>query len=149
MRRTGRLLVLAPPPHGPAYDIVLLAHILAVIAAFGAVVTAGASALSLARPGPPPERVVRYYRPGVNWAGRVVFLVPVLGVVLMALSKGAWTFADGWILIGLVLWVVAASLAEMVLWPTERRLQEAVARLGDGSEGSGGSVAPHPDVGPG
>jgi hypothetical protein len=53
-------------------------------------------------------------------------VVPVLGVVLMAMSHGDWTFADGWITAGLVLWAVAAVAAEMVLWPAEQRLQAAV-----------------------
>lgn len=109
------------------YDIVLLAHILAVIASFGVVVVAGAYALALSRPGPMADSVARYYRPGINWAGRVLFAVPVLGLVLMAMSHGDWTFSDAWILIGIVLWVIAASLAEMALWPSERRLQELVS----------------------
>ncbi len=122
-------MVAAEHARGPGYDIVLLAHVLAVVAAFGAVAVAGAYAVVVSRPGPIPESVVRYYRPGVNWAGRVLFAVPVLGLVLMAMSNGDWTFSDTWIAIGLVLWVVAASLAEMALWPSERRLQEAVTGL--------------------
>jgi hypothetical protein len=117
------------PSRNAGYDVVLLAHILAVIASFGAVVVAGAYAIVLSRPGPIPDGVARYYRPGVNWAGRVLFAVPVLGFVLMAMSDGDWTFSDGWIVIGLVLWVAAASVAEMALWPSERRLQELVAGL--------------------
>ena len=58
--------------------------------------------------GPESEAVRRYYRPGVNWAGRVLFLVPVFGVALIAMSHGDWSFSDGWIAIGLVLWAVAA-----------------------------------------
>jgi hypothetical protein len=109
-----------------AYDLVLLAHVLAGLVALGAVAAAGLSALALRRWGPTSEPVRRYYRPGVNWAGRILFVVPVLGVVLMAMSHGDWTFADGWITAGLVLWAVAAVAAEMVLWPAERRLQVAV-----------------------
>ena len=68
----------------------------------------------------------RYYRPGVNWAGRVLFLVPVLGVGLVAMGHGEWSFSDGWILAGFVLWAAVGVGAEMALWPAERRLQEAV-----------------------
>ena len=90
-------------------------------------VVAGAYAWALRRSGPGSEPVRRYYRPGVNWAGRVLFLVPVLGVALMAMSHGDWSFGDGWIAIGLALWAGVAVVAEMALWPAERRLQEAVA----------------------
>jgi len=118
---------MAVHPRDAAYDLVLVAHVLAGLAGLGAVAAAGLSALALLRWGRASEPVRRYYRPGVNWAGRVLFVVPVLGLALMAMSGGDWTFADGWITAGLILWVVAALAAEMVLWPAERRLQAAVA----------------------
>jgi uncharacterized membrane protein len=119
--------LLADHSRGAAYDVVLLAHVLAVLAGFGAVAVAGAYALALSRSGPASESVRRYYRPGVNWAGRVLYLVPVLGVALMAMSQGDWSFSDGWILAGLVLWALTAVAAEMALWPAERKLQSAVS----------------------
>jgi hypothetical protein len=109
------------------YDIVLLAHVLSALVGFGAVVVAGAFALVLSRFGPGSEAVRRYYRPGVNWAGRVLFLVPILGVVLVLMSHGQWSFSDGWIMGGLGLWALAAVGAEMALWPAERQLQQAVS----------------------
>jgi hypothetical protein len=114
---------------GAAYDVVLVAHILLAVAALVAVITAGVAALSLSRPGPVSDGLRRYYRPGVNWAGRTLLLVPVLGVALVAMSKGQWSFSDRWVVVGSLLWVVAASLAEVLLWPSERQLQAEVARL--------------------
>jgi hypothetical protein len=108
------------------YDLVLLAHVLAALIGLGTVAVAGGYALALSRAGPGSEAVRRYYRPGVNWAGRILFLVPVFGVLLIAMSKGAWSFSDSWISIGLVLWAFAAVVGEMALWPAERRLQAAV-----------------------
>jgi hypothetical protein len=131
---------LAEHARSAAYDIVLLGHVLSALAGYGVLVVAGAYALALGRPGPTSEPVRRYYRPGptsepvrryyrpgVNWAGRVLALVPVLGAVLVAMSKGDWSFSDEWIIIGLLLWAVSAAVAEMGLWPTERRLQAALA----------------------
>ncbi len=129
MGRAPRWIEAAVPSPSAAYDIVLLAHILAVVAALVAVVVAGASAAALSRPGPIPQHLSRYYRPGVNWAGRVLFAVPVLGFVLITLSEGQWAVSDRWVVIGLVLWLAAATLAEAVLWPAERRLQEGVGRM--------------------
>jgi hypothetical protein len=111
---------------GPAYDVVLLAHVLSALIGFGAVVVAGGYALALLRSGPDNGAVRRYYRPGVNWAGRILFLVPVLGVALIAQSHGHWAYSDGWIGLGLVLWAFAALVAEMALWPAERQLQTVV-----------------------
>ncbi len=110
-----------------AYDVVLLGHVLTALVAFGVVALAGGYALALRRAGPPSEAVRRYYRPGVNWAGRALVLVPVFGVALMAMSGGDWSYADGWVLGGILLWVAAALVAEMVLWPGERALQVEVA----------------------
>jgi hypothetical protein len=111
--------VAGPPSHSAAYDLVLLAHLLSALVGFGAVVVSGVFAVVLARSGPESEA-------GVNWAGRVLFLVPVFGAILVLISKGAWSFSDRWVVIGLVLWAVVAFGAEMALWPAERKLQVAV-----------------------
>jgi uncharacterized membrane protein len=131
------LLAASAPARDAAYDLVLLAHVLAVLVGLGAVVVAGGYAVALGRSRPPSDAVRRYYRDGVNWAGRVLFLVPVLGVVLIAMSHGQWSYSDSWVQIGLALWAAAAATGEMILWPAERRLQAAVAD----AQGS-------PDVGP-
>lgn len=120
-------LVASSLARSPAYDVVLLAHVLSALIGFGAVVVSGGYALALLASGTGGEAVRRYYRPGVNWAGRVIFLVPVLGVVLIALSHGRWAYSDGWIGLGLVLWAFAALVGEMALWPAERRLQAVVS----------------------
>lgn len=109
------------------YDVVLLAHVLCALVGLGAVVVAGGCGWALLRSGQGSEALRRYYRPGVNWAGRIIDLVPVFGVALIGMSRGAWSFSDGWISIGLVLWAVAASVGELALWPAERRLQQAVS----------------------
>ncbi len=88
----------------------------------------GGYALALGRSGPETASVRRYYRPGVNWAGRVLVAVPVLGAALVAMSGGDWSFSDDWVVVGLVIWMVATVLAEAGLWPIERRLQAGVAR---------------------
>jgi uncharacterized membrane protein len=109
------------------YDLVLLAHVLSALVGFGAVVVAGGYAMGLLRSGRGSDGVRRYYRPGINWGGRIIWLVPVFGVALIQMSHGDWTFSEGWITAGLMLWVVSALVGEMALWPTERKLQAWVA----------------------
>ena len=121
------VLMAAEHARGAVYDLVLLAHVLAAVAGFGAVAVAGACALALSRSGPASESLRRYYRPGVNWAGRILFLVPVFGVALIAMGQGDWSYSEGWVAIGIAMWAAAAVAAEMALWPVERRLQVAVA----------------------
>ena len=147
-------LVAGVDDNSAAYDLVLLAHVLSALVAVVALVVAGGFALALrgalGRDGPLPVAVVRYFRPGVNWVGRVLFLVPVLGVVLVAMSGGQWGYSDGWVTIGLGAWVVVAFVAEGVLWPAERRLQGLVAARESlvGAAGSG-VAAPEGEHGPG
>ena len=145
----------ALPPHvpvtiasttSPGYDLVLLAHVVTAVVGLVALGVAAGSALALrgvlARGAPVPAALARYYRPGVNWAGRVLFLVPVFGLALLAMSGGQWGFADTWVSVGMAGWALVAVVAEAVLWPEERRIQSVVASVtavdgGAGPDGAG------------
>ncbi len=140
MTHTEGYLLAVTHARDAGYDIILLAHVLSAAVSLVALVIAGANAWVLRRSGPSSDAIRRYYRPGVNWAGKVLFLVPILGVVLMVRSHGDWSFSDQWIMIGLALWAVAAIVAEMYLWPAERRLQEAVSTLEPVGGGADGGV---------
>jgi hypothetical protein len=142
-----------PEPTGPAFDIVLLLHIGCVLIAIVTVVISAAQAgrlrgLGLADPSrdpdlwaesPPPAELLRYYRPGPNYAGRVIWGVPIFGFILLGLSHDYYRFSQAWILTGLAIFIVVALLGEVLLWPTERRLQRLVQV--SISEAAGPSVA--------
>jgi hypothetical protein len=119
----------------PGYDLVLLAHVLAAVVGLVALAVAAGSALALGgvlrRGAPVPDALARYYRPGVNWAGRVLFLVPVFGMALLVMSGGQWDFGDTWVSLGMAVWAGVAVVAEAYVWPEERRLQEVVAAVRD------------------
>ena len=124
-------------PSGAAFDVVLLLHVACAVAGLVTTVAAAATATRLRRllraSAPLPEPLRRYFRPGVNWAGRSVYGIPVFGFALLAMSQGAYALGDGWVLAGLVLFAAVALLAEGVLWPAERRLQAAVGDAGTGA----------------
>lgn len=123
-------------PSGAAFDVVLLLHVACVLAGLVTTVTAAATASRLRRllgaGAPIPEALHRYFQPGVNWAGRAIYGIPVFGFALLAMSDGAYALGDGWVLAGLVLFLAAAALCEAVLWPAERRVQTAVSETGAG-----------------
>jgi uncharacterized membrane protein len=73
-----------------------------------------------------PEPLVRYFRPGVNWAGRTIYGIPVFGFALLGMSHGSYALTDSWVLTGVVLFVVAAVACEGWLWPAERQVQAGV-----------------------
>ena len=118
-------------PDGTAFDIVLLLHAACAIAGVVTMLTATATAGRLRRllsaAAPLPEALRRYFRPGVNWAGRTIYGVPVFGFALIAMSQGAYALGAGWILAGLALFAGVVLLGEGVVWPAERRLQAAVS----------------------
>ena len=116
-------------PTGALYSTLVVTHVLSAVVGFGAVVLTGVQAKRAQR-GPSvagADGVRRYFRPGPNWAGRVVYAVPVLGFASIAASHGAWSADDAFVLFGLALWLVAALLAELVVWPAERRIQLLVS----------------------
>lgn len=117
-------------PDGAVFDIVLLVHVGCVVVGLVTTATAAATATRLRRllgsPVPLPEPLRRYFRPGINWAGRTVYGIPVFGFALLALSQGAYALGQGWVLGGLALFAGVALVGEGVLWPTERRLQVAL-----------------------
>lgn len=127
-----QVAILARIPSGPAFTVVLVLHVAA--AALGAVtLAAGASAamrLVSARDGEVPRSVRVYFSPGPNLAGRVLWLVPVLGIALLVMSGGAYGLGDSWVVAGLGLWVASIALCEGVVWRAERRIRDAIERVG-------------------
>jgi uncharacterized membrane protein len=120
-------------PDGPAFDVVLVLHVGCVVAGLATTVAGTASAArlrTLLRTATPlPDTLRRYFRPGVNWAGRSIYGIPIFGFVLLALSQGAYGLGDGWVVGGLALLVGVVLLAEGTLWPAERRLQVSLAAV--------------------
>jgi hypothetical protein len=123
-------------PDGPAFDVVLVLHVGCVVAGLATTVAGTASAArlrTLLRTATPlPDTLRRYFRPGVNWAGRSIYGIPIFGFVLLALSQGAYGLGDGWVVGGLALLVGVVLLAEGTLWPAERRLQVSLVAVSGG-----------------
>jgi uncharacterized membrane protein len=123
-------------PDGSAFDIVLIVHVGCVVVSLVTLVASASTAARLRRllsAGDPfPEAVARYFRPGINWAGRSIYGIPVFGFVLIALGHGAYSLRDGWILAGLAILVAMVLLTEGTLWPAERRLQVSLVPLQSG-----------------
>jgi hypothetical protein len=123
-------------PDGPAFDIVLIFHVGCVVVGLVTLVTSRATAgrlgTLLRSASAFPDTITRYFRPGPNWAGRTIYGIPVFGFVLLALSHGAYSLGEGWIMGGLAILVAVVLVAEGVLWPAERRLQLSLVGLQGG-----------------
>jgi len=131
-------------PDGPAFDIVLIVHVGCVVVSLAtlvASVTTASRLRTVLRGGAAlPDAVARYFRPGVNWAGRSVYGIPVFGFLLLALSHGKYSLHDGWVMAGLIILVGVVLIAEGLLWPAERRLQVTVAPLRQGGVPTGEEI---------
>ena len=136
-------------PSGAAYDVVLLLHVACVVVGIVTIATAAATARRLDRlartAAPLPEPVRRYFRPGVNWAGRTIYGIPVFGFALLGLSHGAYAVTDGWVLSGLVLFVafVLSAAAWGVLRLGRRRPKTLFTDFGDARRLFAGGMAAH------
>ncbi len=132
-------------PDGAAFDIVLVLHVACVGVGLVTAATAAGTATRLRHllgsPLPLPDPLRRYFRPGVNWAGRTAYGIPVFGFMLIAVSRGAYALGQGWVLGGVALFGGVALVGEVVLWPAERRLQVALAAGDAQSPMSGESLA--------
>jgi hypothetical protein len=131
-------------PNSPGFDVVLIAHVACVVVSVATLVASAVTASRLRTVlgggGVLPDALARYFRPGVNWAGRSLYGIPVFGFLLLALSHGAYSLRDGWVLSGLFIFVVMVLLAEGVLWPAERRLQVSLVPLQQGGVRAGEEV---------
>jgi hypothetical protein len=147
-----KMSVVHAQPQGPAFDIVLLLHVGCVVAGLATVVTSAATAARLRRllrvGRSLPEAVVRYFRPGVNWGGRLLYGIPIFGFALLAMSHGAYALSDGWVASGLAVLVVVVVLAEGVLWPAERRIQASVSSGSASSSDAASTSESAPEDGP-
>jgi hypothetical protein len=135
----GLFEALREAPTGAAFDIVLILHVGSMLVGLTSMFATGVEAWRARRgpDAPGAQSVARYFRPGINWPGRALWLVLILGIALVAMSRGVYSLSDTFVQVGLVLWIVAMSLAELVVWPGERMLQGIIS----GSPAARGSTA--------
>jgi hypothetical protein len=130
---------------GAAFDVVLGLHVASALIAMGGVAATGVHAQMGGTAGradrPDPARVEaarRFFRPGPNWPARAIFLVPAFGLALVALDGGFHRFRQVWLAGAAALWVAAATVAVLLLWPAEARIQRLLAvpepHVGEGPE---------------
>jgi hypothetical protein len=111
----------------PLYDLAFVAHVAASVIGFGAIGASGLAASRARRLTAPlsDPGTLRFFKPGIDWPARLIFLVPVLGLVILFGSDRAATH-DFWPWMGFGIWAVATGLATAWCWPAERRAQQAL-----------------------
>lgn len=124
------MVLAASPPQSIAFDLVLIVHVgVALVAAVVLMTSYGAArSLSAARSGAAwPEATARYFTPGPEIAGRVLYLIPLSGAALLGMSQHAFDIGDTFVWLGLALWLVAVGAAEHLVFAAGRRLRRQIA----------------------
>jgi len=117
-------------PSSKGYDLLLLVHVAVALVTMVAVISSSVAATSLRRAapsGPWPPGGARYFAPGRELAGRTLYLIPVTGASLIGISQGAASFGDGFVGIGIVLWLAIALIAERFVFAPAARLRRTIA----------------------
>ena len=107
------------------YDLWFVAHLMLAVAA---VVVLGALRYSatLSLTDTDRGRVAKRFPNRVNWAARLIHLVPCTGLVLSGIGGHDVSLSRPWVLTGLVLYVVLAYVVEARVLPVERQVAEIV-----------------------
>ncbi len=122
----------------PAYDILLIAHIACAFIGFGSIAVSSLAARrgrSSADPASEPW-VVRFFREGTDWPGRLIFLVPLFGLAML-FGGDRTDISKVWPWLGLGLWTVAVGFSTGLGWPAEADAQRSLAALCDGDDAEG------------
>jgi uncharacterized membrane protein len=122
------------------YKILLLLHILTVIVGIGAVVMNGLyAAQAQKRPGPTGRAVVEANHAVTDVAEKVIYLIPVFGILLVLTSDHAWKFSQTWVWLAIVVYVVAIGIAHSVLIPGTKRIIELQKEMESAPPRAGGA----------
>ncbi len=106
------------------YDIFLVLHIAAVIAAFAPVIAHPLMSAQVKELDPQARGTVLGFIAANSQRvyGSALILVGVLGFGLVGLSDNAWEFGQGWLLASIILWIVMVGILHGFLVPQERAL---------------------------
>ena len=113
-----------------AFDVMLIVHVLLAIIAVVVVGAAYVAAASLGgvRAGDAwPEGPKRFFTPGPDIAGRMVYGVPLTGLVLVGLSGGEFSVTDPFIQAGFGCSIIAIVMGEWLVFPATTRLGSLLA----------------------
>lgn len=114
-----------------AFDVVLVVHVFLAIASLVALLVLRNAAVAVVDGGELPLAAAKSFAGRRELAARTVHLVPVSGVVLVALSRGYYGLTTGFVAGGLALWLVAALALETIGFPAQRAVAIALKSAAD------------------
>ena len=119
---------------GP-YKFFLVLHIVAVIAGIGSTVLNGVYGAKAKAAGPNGGHIGKANLEVTMIAEKIIYLVPIFGIICVLLSDDQWKFDQFWIYGSLILFVIALGIAHGVMMPSSKRMLELGATMGSGQGG--------------
>ena len=119
---------------GP-YKFFLVLHLLAVVAGIGTTVLNGVYGAKAKAAGPNGGHIGKANFEVTMIAEKIIYTIPIFGIILVFLSDDVWDFGQFWIWGSLVLFVIALGVAHGVMIPNSKRMLELGAKMGSGQGG--------------
>jgi uncharacterized membrane protein len=122
------------------YKFLLLLHILSVVVGIGAVMLNGVYAAQAQKnPGAPGRAISEANEFVSGVAEKVIYLIPVFGILLILVSDDAWKFSQTWVWLALLIYIAAIGVAHSILIPGHRRINELLREMENAPPPAGGA----------
>ena len=126
------------------FKALLVLHILSAIVGLGAVMLNGLyAAQAQKRPGPAGRAVSEANETVSNIAEKVIYLIPVFGILLVSASDGSIKFSYTFVWLALLLFIGALGVSHSVLIPGHRKINALLLEMEQGPPPTAG---PPPQV---
>jgi hypothetical protein len=126
------------------FKLLLVLHILSAIVGIGGVLLNGLyAAQAQQRPGPPGRAVSEANFAVTSVAEKVIYLIPVFGILLVLASDKGIEFSDLFVWLSLLLFIIALGISHSVLIPGHKRINGLLLEMEQGPAPVGG---PPPQV---
>jgi hypothetical protein len=126
------------------FKLLLVLHILSAIVGIGGVMLNGLYAAQAQKRQGPPGRAVSEANFAVsNVAEKVIYLIPVFGILLVLASDQGIEFGDLFVWLSLLLFAIALGISHSVLMPGHKKINSLLLEMEQGPAPVGG---PPPQV---
>jgi len=118
------------PPASKLFDVLLIVHVGFVVVTLlvvGALYLAAGSVAKTNEGSSWPASGVKFFSPGREIAGRLLYGIPATGILLLMTSEGHYGWTNPFVMIGLALWLVGIALGEGLVFPAASSLRQLVA----------------------
>jgi hypothetical protein len=121
------------------FKVFLVLHVLSAIIGLGGVLLNGVyAAQAQKRPGPPGRAVSEANFAVTGIAEKVIYTIPVFGILLVLTSDGVFKFSDTFVWLSFVLFIIAIGLSHSVLIPGHKKINGLLLEMEQGPPPVGG-----------